>query len=236
MAAQRFRGRRGAGGTSKAPGGNGGKPPGGFKEHGAVLFSRKRLIEASARTGAPLPPASRIHPRLPAANPPNTHPSCAGSQWEAEHGGASPRANRSSRRSSPVPHGLFGFIYHTVHRSLVSEPRKDFIPPPRSSILLAHTHRAHPGAQGWQRPGADRTDPALRRPPDRWLITFTAAFCAGIEFQTMSQFYLISQFSSLMRAVTATPKAGAFFFFFFPLSKNKNPIPPPSLCFCSGRG
>lgn len=142
MAAQRFRGRRGAGGTSKAPGGNGGKPPGGFKEHGAVLFSRKRLIEASARTGAPLPPASRIHPRLPAANPPNTHPSCAGSQWEAEHGGASPRANRSSRRSSPVPHGLFGFIYHTVHRSLVSEPRKDFIPPlaPASS---SHTHTGH---------------------------------------------------------------------------------------------
>ncbi|XP_071299038.1 proline-rich protein HaeIII subfamily 1-like [Agelaius tricolor] len=53
-----------------------GKPPGGFKDRGAVLFSRKRLIEeASARTGAPLPPASRIHPRLPAAAPPHTHPS-----------------------------------------------------------------------------------------------------------------------------------------------------------------
>lgn len=144
MAAQRFRGRRGAGGTSEQPGGNGGKkPPGGSKHHGAVLFSRKkRLIEASARTGAPLPPASRIHPRLPAADPPNTHPSCAGSQRQAEHGGASPRATRSPRRSSPVPHGLFGSIYHTEHRSLASQPREDFIPPlaPASS---SHTHTGH---------------------------------------------------------------------------------------------
>lgn len=171
MAAQRFRGRRGAGGTSKAPGGNGGKPPGGFKEHGAVLFSRKRLIEASARTGAPLPPASRIHPRLPAANPPNTHPSCAGSQWEAEHGGASPRANRSSRRSSPVPHGLFGFIYHTVHRSLVSEPRKDFIPPlaPASS---SHTHT--PGTSrgsGMAAPGCRPHGPGAP-PPARQMVNY----------------------------------------------------------------
>lgn len=183
------------------------KPPGGLKEHGAVLFSRKRLIEAWARTGAPLPPASRIHPRLPAADPPDTHPSCAARQREHR-----PQQTPSPRRSSPVPHGLFGFIYGTVHRSLASQPRKDFVPPPPLAPASSsqHTHRAHPGARGWQRPGADRKDPALRRPPDRWLITFTAAFCAGIEFQTMSQFYLISQFSSLMRAVTATPKAEAF--------------------------
>ncbi|CAN8188362.1 unnamed protein product [Coccothraustes coccothraustes] len=118
------------------------KPPGGFKDHGAVLFSRKRLIEASARTGAPLPPASRIHPRLPAADPPNTHPSCAASPREAERGGASPAAQRSPRRSPPVPHGLFGFIYGTAHRSLASGPRKDFIPPP-APASSSHTHAGH---------------------------------------------------------------------------------------------
>lgn len=212
MAAQRFRGRHGAGGEPSEPpetraGGQKKTPPGGFKAHGAVLFSRKRLIEASARTGAPLPPASRIHPRLPAADPPiRTH------RARLPRGGASPqRAHRLGGHRRCLTACLGSSITPRVARPPRSRGRISS-PPARSSILL-HTHRAHPGARARQRPGADRTDPALRRPPDRWLITFTAAFCAGIEFQTMSQFYLISQFSSLMRAVTATPMAGAFFFF-----------------------
>lgn len=145
MAAQRFRGRHGAGGEPSEPpetrakgGEKKKKPAGGFKAHGAVLFSRKRLIEASARTGAPLPPASRIHPRQRPRIPRiRTH------RARLPRGGASPAASPSPRRSSPLPHGLFGFIHHTVRRSPAPQPRKDFIPPPLAPASSSHTHTGH---------------------------------------------------------------------------------------------
>lgn len=169
MAAQRFRGR---GDERTAGRKRGEKPPGGFKDRGAVLFSRKRLIEeASARTGAPLPPASRIHPRLPAADPPHTHPSCAASPRQAERAGAAPGAHRWPRRSPPEPHGLFGFIHRTAHRSLASGPRKDRVPPPR----LRHPPRTRTAGtsrgSGMAAPGCRPHGPGAP-PPARQMVNY----------------------------------------------------------------
>lgn len=134
----RGRGRTERTAGNESEGGEKKKPAGGFKAHGAVLFSRKRLIEASARTGAPLPPASRIHPRQRPRIPRiRTH------RARLPRGGASPAASPSPRRSSPLPHGLFGFIHHTVRRSPAPQPRKDFIPPPLAPASSSHTHTGH---------------------------------------------------------------------------------------------
>lgn len=211
MAAQRFRGR----GDERTAGRKRGEnlredlrtaEPFCFPARGSLRRPRLAQAHRSLRPHAsthgsrPRIPRTRTHrARLPRGrrNAPGQHPR------HTDRPGAHRRNPTACLGSSIAPR---------IARSPRGRGRITF-PPLGSGILLAHAHRAHPGARGWQRPGADRTDPALRRPPDRWLITFTAAFCAGIEFQTMSQFYLISQFSSLMRAVTATPRAGAFFFF-----------------------
>lgn len=110
----------------------GGKPQGRLQSHGAVLFSRRRLTEAPARTGASLP-SGLTHP--PSRRPPKTRTHPALCRREET------RSRRFHRRSR---YSLFGLIYHQPHRSSSFGRRGFHYPsPPLSPFQHLHAHTGH---------------------------------------------------------------------------------------------